>query len=171
MVYKIFILPAYPHRELTWIHFKHDIPGNEALGQFRNTNLRNKHWYASLGKMWGHSEGHWGKVYPGKVSTQFPNYWNVPTKSQDQGPEWVRRWGQRGRSKPVSCLTDRLILQLSRNYRWCLGHCSIAVRRCHDQDDVYKRKHLTGNLSFRDLDHYYHVVEMVAWMHGAREIS
>lgn len=44
----------------------------------------------------------------------------------------------------------------------CLGHCSIAVRRCHDQDDVYKRKHLTGNLSFRDLDHYYHVVEMVA---------
>ena len=28
----------------------------------------------------------------------------------------------------------------------CLSHCSIAVKRHYDQDNSYKRKHLTGGL-------------------------
>lgn len=40
---RFLFLPTYSHREIIGINFKHGIPGNEALGQFRNSNLRNKH--------------------------------------------------------------------------------------------------------------------------------
>lgn len=55
----------------------------------------------------------------------------------------------------------------------CLGHCSIAVRRHHDQGRTYERKHLVGGLagSSRDLVHYHDGREHGGMEHGGEEVE